>query len=136
MLPFQDRHKECISPHTSVNRQDWELLGIHWRGSYYVDKQLPFGLRSAPFLFNELANALHWIITNNYHIPHLIHYLDDFLLISPTHPACLHDKNTIITLFINLRIPLSWKKFEGPSTSLTFTSSLMDLQIFSTREES
>lgn len=33
-----------------VNRQDWELLGVHWRGSYYMDKQLPFELRSAPFL--------------------------------------------------------------------------------------
>ena len=38
-----------------VNRQDWVLLRIHWRGSYYVDKQLPFRLPSAPFLFNELA---------------------------------------------------------------------------------
>ena len=109
-----------------VSRHDWELLGIHWRGSYYVDKQLPFGLRSAPFLFNELANALHWIITNNYHIPYLIHYLDDFLLISPTQPACLHAKNTIVTLFTNLGIPLSWNKIEGPSTSLTFLGIQLD----------
>lgn len=72
-----------------------------------MDKQLPFGLRSAPFLFNKLAKALHWIITNNYfHIPYLIHYLDDFLPISPTQTACLHAKNTIVTLFTNLGIPL------------------------------
>ena len=36
-----------------INTLDWDLLGIYWRGSYYVDKQLPFGLRSAPFLFNN-----------------------------------------------------------------------------------
>ena len=80
----------------------WELLGVHWRGLYYMDKQLPFRLHEDPFLFNELANALHWIITNNYRIPHLIHYLDDFLLISLTHPACLHAKNTIVTLLPTL----------------------------------
>ena len=91
-----------------------------------MDKQLQFGLRSAPFLFNELANALHWIIINNYHTPYLIHYLDDFLLISPTQPACLHAKNTIVTLFTNLGIPLSWNKIEGPSTSLTFLGIQLD----------
>ena len=109
-----------------MSRHDLELLGIHWRGSYYVNKQLPFGLRSSPFLFNELANALHWIITNNYHILYLIHYLDDFLLISPTQSACLHAKNTIVTLFTNLGIPLSWNKIEGPSTSLTFLGIQLD----------
>ena len=94
-----------------------------------MDKQLPFGLRSAPFLFNELAKALHWIITNNYHIPYLIHYLDDFLLVSPTQPACLHAKNTIVTLFTNLRIPLSWNKIEGPSTLLTFLGIQLDTKV-------
>ena len=34
-----------------VHRCDWELLGIHWKQAYYVDTCLPFGLRSAPFLF-------------------------------------------------------------------------------------
>ena len=41
-----------------VRPEDWHLLGIRWRGQYYVDKCLPFGLRSAPFLFNMVAEAL------------------------------------------------------------------------------
>ena len=45
----------------SVRHQDWELLGIYWRDLYYVDTCLPFGCRSAPFLFNQFANAIHWI---------------------------------------------------------------------------
>ena len=40
-----------------VHRADWDLLGMHWRGQYYVDTCLPFGLRSAPFLFNEYATS-------------------------------------------------------------------------------
>ncbi len=47
-----------------VHRHDWELLGIHWRRAYYVDTCLPFGLRSARYLFNQFAEALQWILQN------------------------------------------------------------------------
>ena len=33
---------------------DYELFGMFWDGKYYYDKVLPFGLRSAAFLFNML----------------------------------------------------------------------------------
>ena len=43
-----------------VRQEDWNLLGIHWKRKYYIeDTCLPFGLRSAPFLFNRLADAIH-----------------------------------------------------------------------------
>ena len=41
-----------------VRSQDWELLGMYWQGNYYFDTCLPFGLRSAPYLFNQYAEAL------------------------------------------------------------------------------
>ncbi len=43
---------------------DWELLGMKWEGKFYYDKVLPFGLHSAPFLFNQLSEALEWILAN------------------------------------------------------------------------
>ena len=45
-----------------VRKEDLHLLGIHWQGQWYVDKCLPFGLRSSPELFNMLADALQWIM--------------------------------------------------------------------------
>ena len=42
-----------------VRPEDWHLLGIHWRGTFYIEKCLPFGLHSAPYLFNLVAEALH-----------------------------------------------------------------------------
>ena len=33
-----------------VCKNDWDLLGIHWRDKYCVDTCLLFGLRSDPFL--------------------------------------------------------------------------------------
>ena len=103
-----------------ISTLDWDLLGIYWRGSYYVDKQLPFGLRSAPFLFNQFASALHWLLSNNYGIQHLIHYLDDFLIIEQSLTTCLHSKNTMLNVCDKLHIPLSWEKLEGPATTISF----------------
>ena len=45
-----------------INLADWDRLGIFWRGQYYIDTRLPIGLRSAPFLFNQYARALLWIV--------------------------------------------------------------------------
>ena len=39
-----------------VHPTDWHLLGL--RDNYYIDTCLPFGLQSAPFLFNEIAAAM------------------------------------------------------------------------------
>ena len=33
-----------------VHPDNWSLVGMHWRDSYYVDTCIPFGLLSAPFL--------------------------------------------------------------------------------------
>ena len=52
-----------------VHPSDWELLGIHWKNRYYFDKCLPFGLRSAPYLFNKVADAMEWILRYRYNIP-------------------------------------------------------------------
>ena len=68
-----------------VRRADWNLLGICWQGKYYIDTCLPFGLRSAPYIFNRLATAIHWILQNNYNVQFILHYLDDFLTAGPPH---------------------------------------------------
>ena len=45
-----------------VHPNDHHLLGMWWRGHTYVDKVLPFGLRSAPKLYNVVADGLLWIL--------------------------------------------------------------------------
>ena len=47
-----------------VPPDDWELLAMFRRnGFYHFDKVLPFGLRSTPFTFNWLSDAMEWIYT-------------------------------------------------------------------------
>ena len=63
--------------------EDRPLLGIYWRQQYYYDLVLPFGLRSAPFIFNQVADAFEWICREEFGISDLIHLLDDFLTAGP-----------------------------------------------------
>ena len=50
--------REAVFCQYAVHPDDWELLGMQWTGKYYFDKILPFGLRSAPFKFTGLSDAL------------------------------------------------------------------------------
>ena len=45
-----------------VHPEDQCLLGVQWEGVVYVDKVLPFGLRSAPLTFLAIADAAQSIL--------------------------------------------------------------------------
>ena len=47
--------------------------------SFWMEKFLPFGLRTSPFLFDLFSKGVNWIVIHNGH--DCIHYLDDFLCI-------------------------------------------------------
>ena len=65
-------------PLIPVHSNDWNLLGIYWQSRYFVDMYPPFGLRSSPFLLNQLSDSIEWILKHNYGLHHVIHKLDDF----------------------------------------------------------
>ena len=44
-----------------IHPNDQHLLGIWWEDSVYIDRMLPFGLRSAPKIFSAIADTLQWI---------------------------------------------------------------------------
>ena len=109
-----------------VRLEDRELLGIYWQQKYYVDCCLPFGLRSAPYIFNQYAEALEWIL-RNHGITHVIHYLDDFLIAGkPGLPDCKHALSHMLQICRQLGFPIAEHKIEGPNTVLTFLGILID----------
>lgn len=70
-----------IAPHTR-----W-LMGFGWKGRWYQENCLSFGLRTAPFIFNLFAEAFHWLLQSYLGWLTLFHYLDDFMLIMPRNLA-------------------------------------------------
>ena len=61
-----------------VQPEDRPLLGMQFDGLLFIDSVLPFGLRSAPKIFNALADAVEWTIRQA-GVGTVFHYLDDFL---------------------------------------------------------
>ena len=103
----------------AVHPDDRFLLGMKWRGQLYVDLALPFGLRSAPFIFNSVADMVEWILLNRHRVSDLLHYLDDFITAGPPHSSqCLVNLSTALSVCKRLGLPLHPKKCVGPSTSL------------------
>ena len=45
-----------------VQPQDIILQAVEWNNRIYMDLMLPFGLQSAPKIFNAIADALEWIL--------------------------------------------------------------------------
>ena len=109
-----------------VYQADQHLLGMQWQGKYYYDRVLPFGLRSAPFIFNCLAQTVEWEAKRR-GTRFVHHYLDDFLLVgAPAIPECLTALDTLQSICQELNTPLAAEKLEGPATVLEFLSILLD----------
>jgi len=95
--------------------QDWNLLGIKWRGKFYIDTCLPFGLRSVPFLFNQLADAIHWSLQHNHNVRHVLYCLDDFFTAgSPGSTECADNLQSMLSLCTTINAPVKSSKIEGP----------------------
>ena len=93
---------------------------MRWQGSIYIDTALPFGLRSAPKLFNAVADTVEWC-AKDAGAEFLWHYLDDFITVGRAGTGeC--ELNISISNHVSKRlgIPLAADKCEGPATCLTF----------------
>lgn len=101
--------------------KDCELFGICWEGKFYYEKVLPFGLRSAPYIFNQLSDAIEWILVNKCSISSVCHILDDFLIIEPASPLpphsqiCQESLTSMLLSFKSLNIPIATDKTAGPT---------------------
>ena len=71
---------------------------------------LPFGLRSSPKIFNAVADALQWILTQE-GVELIFHYLDDFAVLGPPDsPQCQRALDILIEVCKLLNIPLAADK--------------------------
>ena len=114
-----------------VHPEDWPLLGMYWKGQYFVDTRLPFGLRSAPKLFTTLADAVQWLIKEK-EVDFCIHYHDDYLFIEPP-GAHTHALAAATQTLAELSIPMAPDKVEGPVTRVTFLGIELDSQTLTAR---
>ena len=109
-----------------IRPQDHNLLGICWRGLYYYDRYMPMGCSSSCRTFEIFSTAIEWVAQKKLHIPHILHLLDDFLIISPSHNLCQKQLELFLMLSHYVGIPIVPGKTVGPSTTMAFAGIELD----------
>ena len=94
---------------------------------------LPFGLRSAPYIFNQLSDALEWVLRHNYGLSNILHILDDFFIAERSRLECLTSFSTLLRVFMSLRAPVVAAKTLGPSQVLEFMGITLDSTLMEAR---
>ncbi len=98
---------------------DRKWLGMRWNDRLYVDSMLPFGLRSAPKIFNSLAE---WVVVQE-GIEFIFHYLDDFAVLGPPDsPEC----QRALDILSRTCAPLASEKQDGPCPVIVLLGILID----------
>lgn len=109
-----------------VHPADRCLQAVKWKSQIFIDPMLPFGLRSAPKIFNAVAGVLHWHLQQS-GIPLLFHYLDDFVIAGPPHSSqCANSLAILDRECVLLNLPMAAHKHEGPATCLAILGIVID----------
>ena len=117
-----------------VRREDWELLGTVWERKvegiaqklYYMDVVLPFGLRSAPRLFDDFANAIQYIMKHR-GASECFHKKDDFITLGPPYSSqCHYNLDIMINMCHDVGFVINQDKLVGPSTIIEYLGFVID----------
>ena len=122
---------ESAFRHIPISPMDTPLLGFQWEGIFYAERFLPFGLRTAPYLFNLFTEVFPWILEQQLQKANIsatiIHYLDNFqLVLDPRAITNLEQSCQIFTSLcaqVGLSIKTS-KNEEG--TAVSFAGLVLD----------
>ena len=100
---------------------------MRWNSKIFVNKCLPFGLRSAPIIFPAVADTLQWIIEQK-RVKHIFHYADDFITVGrPGSEECWDNLAIIRDTCKITGIPVEEDKLEGPAPFLPFLGIELDI---------
>ena len=95
------------------------LMGLSWRGNYFLDLTLSFGGASCCAIFSEFGDFLTDLFARCATSGHWDHYLDDFITVQKAGSCAeVFQKHSlsILDLCTSLNIPLAAAKTVFPST--------------------
>ena len=116
-----------------IRPMDYYLLGVRWKLFYYYDRCMPMGCSSSCKTFETLSTAMEWIAQSKLRINHIIHLLDDFLIIAKSESLCQDQLHSFLELCSYLGIPIAPEKTCGPATTLSFAGIELDSVSFEAR---
>ena len=116
-----------------LSRESWPWLVMKAENpetgqiQYFVDKCLPFGASISCALFQEVLDALHYLIEARTKTDKRItNYLDDFLFVALTKLLCDAMITEVLILFEEVGVPISDEKTEWGAIRIVFLGILLD----------
>ena len=103
-------------------------MDLNWKINIIFYTRLFFGCRSSPKIFDQLSVAICWILQNNYYMKHVLHLLDDFLVIDEPSFNAEITMQRLLNVFGKLNNPLAFHKTVGPTTCLEYLGIILDSQ--------
>jgi len=100
-----------------LHPSDYPLLGLQWRVQWYYDRCLPMGCSSSSKTFESLSTAMEWIARNKLGIPHILHILDDFLIIGESTSDCQAKLQRCLHFCEDIGVPMAPEKNRGSFSS-------------------
>lgn len=115
----------CLLP---FNPRDFELLGICFKGKFYMDRALPIGCSVSCAAFGAFSSFLEWALCQQTGLGGVIHYLDDFLFIGEHGSSqCQVLLDSLHPMAEELGVPLVHEKTESPCRVFTSLSIQLDM---------
>jgi hypothetical protein len=103
-----------------IHPADFDLMGIKFGGSYYIDKCLPMGCSVSCKLFETFSTFLQSVD----------HYLDDLIFMGSANTGdCAMLMSSCDKLCLELVVPLAKNKTMGPCTLLPFLGYLINTEM-------
>ena len=113
--------------HIPIQEQSRKYLRFHTQGQTFQFKALPFGLSTAPMEFTVIAKEVKLMATQKGIRLH--QYLDDWLVRSTSHRACLQHTQVLVQLCLQLGWLVNIEKSElDPKQVFNFVGYQFDLQ--------
>lgn len=108
-----------------INTHNRQYFGLKWNNVYYVDNFLCFGIKSAPYIFSRLTDAICRYMRRRNVI--CFSYLDDIICLSQDYETGVKDQLLLISVVRNLGFYVAWSKIQSPSKCCTYLGIELDL---------
>ena len=135
--------KGCLMAKTDIDNAfrlvpihplDHDLLGFSFNNNFYYDTCLPMGSSSSCFIFECFSSGLQWIAQERLGIQHMVHILDDFLILGPANSSvCQLNLQRFLQLCSSLGVPIKLEKTESARQVITFMGLELDSSVMEAR---
>lgn len=117
-----------------IQKNEQKFLGFRSPidGRYGVLQRLPFGLRSAPFLFSSFTNALRQAMEQILQLKTHV-YIDDWFIANHTLADVTTNLETFSGFLAFLGVEIKHEKTEGPARSITYLGIVLDTAVHEIR---